>query len=66
MASAFIVGYSIGGMFPTFLQKDLHLTPALVALPLMLQSIVFFLSGSLWGWLAIASAGASQSSSPPC
>jgi SHS family lactate transporter-like MFS transporter len=49
MASAFIVGYSIGGMFPTYLQKDLQLSPALVALPVMLQSIVFFLSGSFWG-----------------
>jgi MFS transporter, SHS family, lactate transporter len=52
MASAFIVGYSVGGMFPTYLQKDLHLSPALVALPVMLQSIVFFLSGSVYGWLA--------------
>jgi MFS transporter, SHS family, lactate transporter len=52
MASAFVVGYSIGGLFPTYLQKDLHLSPGLVALPVMLQSIVFFLSGSFWGWLA--------------
>jgi SHS family lactate transporter-like MFS transporter len=52
MASAFIVGYSIGGMFPTYLQKDLQLSPALVALPVMLQSIVFFLSGSFWGMVA--------------
>src|ERR1700748_1578751 len=52
MASAFIVGYSIGGMFPTYLQKDLHLSPGRVALPAMLQSVVFFLSGSLWGFLA--------------
>jgi SHS family lactate transporter-like MFS transporter len=52
MASAFIVGYSVGGMFPTYLQKDLHLDPALVALPVMLQSLVFFLSGSAYGWLA--------------
>ncbi len=49
MASAFIVGYSVGGMFPTYLQKDLHLSPGLVALPVMLQSVVFFLSGSFWG-----------------
>ena len=27
MASAFIVGYSIGGLFPTYLQKDLQLSP---------------------------------------
>jgi MFS transporter, SHS family, lactate transporter len=52
MASAFIVGYSVGGLFPSYLQKDLHLSPALVALPVMLQSIVFFLSGSVYGWLA--------------
>ena len=52
MASAFVVGYSIGGLFPTYLQKDLHLTPGHVALPVILQSLMFFLSGSLWGWFA--------------
>jgi MFS transporter, SHS family, lactate transporter len=52
MASAFVVGYSVGGMFPTYLQKDLGLSPAYVALPVMLQSIVFFLSGSVYGFLA--------------
>jgi MFS transporter, SHS family, lactate transporter len=52
MASAFIVGYSVGGLFPTYLQKDLHLSPGLVAMPVMLQSIVFFFSGSVYGWLA--------------
>jgi len=52
MASAFVVGYSIGGMFPTYLQKDLQLSPALVALPVMLQSIVFFLSGSFRGMVS--------------
>src|ERR1700719_3543287 len=44
MASAFVVGYSIGGLFPTYLQRDLHLTPGHVALPVLLQSLVFFLS----------------------
>ena len=52
MASGFVVGYSIGGLFPTYLQKDLHLSPGLVALPIMLQSVLFFLSGSAWGWVA--------------
>jgi SHS family lactate transporter-like MFS transporter len=52
MASAFICGFSIGGLFPTYLQKDLHLSPALVALPVMLQSLVFFISGSGWGFVA--------------
>jgi hypothetical protein len=27
MASGFVIGYSIGGMFPTYLQKDLGLSP---------------------------------------
>jgi len=52
MASGFVVGYSIGGLFPTYLQRDLHLSPGLVALPIMLQSALFFLSGSAWGWVA--------------
>ena len=52
MASGFVVGYSIGGLFPTYLQKDLHLSPGLVALPIMVQSILFFLSGSAWGWVS--------------
>src|SRR5215213_1915846 len=52
MASSFVVGYSIGTLFPTFLQKDLHLSPGLVALPLMLQSFFFFVSCCGWGWVA--------------
>jgi SHS family lactate transporter-like MFS transporter len=52
MASGFITGYSVGGLFPTYLQRDLHLTPGLVSLPIMLQSAVFFLSGFVWGWVA--------------
>jgi MFS transporter, SHS family, lactate transporter len=52
MASGFVVAYSVGSMFATYLQHDLHLSPGLVALPVMLQSIVFFFSGFLWGWVA--------------
>jgi SHS family lactate transporter-like MFS transporter len=52
MASGFITGYSVGGLFPTYLQRDLHLTPGLVSLPVMLQSAMFFLSGFVWGWVA--------------
>jgi MFS transporter, SHS family, lactate transporter len=52
MASAFVVGYSVGGMFPSYLQKDLGFSPGLVALPVMLQSLMFFLSAALWGWYA--------------
>ncbi len=54
MASGFVIGYSIGGLFPTYLQKDLGLSPALVALPVMLQSLMFFVSGFIWGWVADA------------
>jgi MFS transporter, SHS family, lactate transporter len=52
MASGFITGYSVGGLFPTYLQKGLHLSPGLVSLPIMLQSVLFFVSGFIWGWVA--------------
>jgi MFS transporter, SHS family, lactate transporter len=52
MASGFVTGYSVGGMFPTYLQKDLLFSPAYVALPVMLQSVAFFLSSFVWGWVA--------------
>jgi SHS family lactate transporter-like MFS transporter len=52
MASAFVMGYSIGGLFPTYLQKDLHFSAGMVALPQFLQSLVFFLSAALWGFMA--------------
>ncbi len=52
MASGFITGYSVGGLFPTYLQKGLHLSPGLVSLPIMLQSVLFFVSGFVWGWVA--------------
>ena len=52
MASAFVVGYSVGGMFPSYLQKDLGFGPELVALPVMLSSLMFFLSAAVWGLYA--------------
>jgi len=52
MGSAFVVGYSILALFPTYLQKDLGLSSGLVALPVLLQNLVFFLSGLFWGWAA--------------
>jgi SHS family lactate transporter-like MFS transporter len=52
MASAFVVGYSVGGMFPSYLQKDLGFSPQLVALPVMLSSLMFFLSAAAWGLYA--------------
>ena len=47
-----VVGYSIGTLFATYLQSDLHLSPGLVALPIMLQNLLFFVSCCGWGWLA--------------
>ena len=52
MASNFVVAYSMTGMFATYLQKDLQLSPALVALPVMLLSVGQFGSGVAWGWVA--------------
>jgi hypothetical protein len=52
MASAFVVGYPVGGMFHSYLQKDLGLPTGFVALPIMLQSLMFFLLAILWGWFA--------------
>src|SRR5580698_4852718 len=39
-------------MFPSYLQKDLGLPTGMVALPVMLSSLMFFLSAILWGWFA--------------
>ena len=44
MASAFVIYYSIDALFATHLQHDLHLSPALVALPIVLPEHCFFLS----------------------
>ena len=52
MASGFVIGYSIGGLFASYLQKDLGLSPGLVALPIMVQSTLFFVSGFFWGWVS--------------
>ena len=52
MASAFVVYYSIFALFATHLQKDLHLSPALVATPIALGNLVAFLAMSFWGWVA--------------
>ena len=52
MASSFVVGYSIGTLFATHLQKDLGLSAALVALPVMLQNLLIFISCCCWGRVA--------------
>jgi len=52
MASGFVVYYSIWAMFATHLQKDLNLSPALVATPLMFANALGFLAMGFWGYLA--------------
>ncbi|HUA52546.1 MAG TPA: MFS transporter [Candidatus Sulfotelmatobacter sp.] len=52
LASAFVIYYTVFGMFPTHLQKDLHFGPEAVALPLALSNGVTFLASGFWGWVA--------------
>jgi SHS family lactate transporter-like MFS transporter len=52
MASAFCVYYSIWALFSTYLQKELHWTPLMVATPLFWANIVVFVGSGFWGWFA--------------
>jgi MFS transporter, SHS family, lactate transporter len=52
MASGFVVYYSVYGMFATHLQKDMHLSPAMVAMPIAISNLVSFLSNGAWGYVA--------------
>jgi MFS transporter, SHS family, lactate transporter len=51
MGSAFVIYYANYALFATHLQLDLHLSPALVALPIALANTLFFLSAPFWGWV---------------
>lgn len=52
MASGFIVYYSVYGLFATHLEKDLHLDPVMVGLPIALANLVAFIASGFWGWVA--------------
>ena len=52
MASGFVIYYSVYGMFATHLQKDLHLSAAMVAMPIALANLVAFLASGFWGFVA--------------
>jgi SHS family lactate transporter-like MFS transporter len=52
MAGGFVLYYSIQGLFPTHLQKDLGLSPALLATPIMIANVVVLLAAGFWGWVA--------------
>jgi len=52
MASGFIIYYSVYGMFATHLQKDLHLSAGMVAMPIAMSNLVGFLAMGFWGYVA--------------
>jgi SHS family lactate transporter-like MFS transporter len=50
MAGGLVTYYSINGMFATHLQKDLGLSPAMIATPIIIANLVVFLASMFWGW----------------
>ncbi len=52
MGSGFVVYYTVFGLFPTHLQKDLHFSPGTVALPVALANGMTFVSSCIWGYAA--------------
>lgn len=52
ITSSFILYYSITGLFAVHLQKDLKLSPALVATPVALAGLLTFVASALWGLVA--------------
>ena len=60
MASSFILYYSLIAMFATHLQKDLHLSPALVATPVLLFNLMVFSRRASGDGPPTASAGAGR------
>jgi SHS family lactate transporter-like MFS transporter len=52
MGSGFVVYYSVYGLFATHMQKDLHFSPGMVALPIALANLIGFLASGFWGWVA--------------
>jgi len=60
MAGGLVTYYSINGMFATHLQKDLGLSPALIATPIVFANAVVFLASMFWGGPATVLAGAGR------
>ena len=50
MAGGLVTYYSINAMFATHLQKDLGLSPAMIATPIIIANLVVFLSSGAWGF----------------
>ncbi|HYZ40266.1 MAG TPA: MFS transporter [Stellaceae bacterium] len=51
-AAGFVTYYSINALFATHLQKDLGLSPGLIATPLVFANLLVFLASSGWGWVS--------------
>jgi SHS family lactate transporter-like MFS transporter len=51
MASCMVTYYSIWGLFATHLQKDLGLSPGLIATPVAIANLIGFLAMGFWGWV---------------
>lgn len=51
-AAGFVTYYSINALFATHLQHDTHLSPALIATPLIFSNLLVFLASSGWGWVS--------------
>jgi SHS family lactate transporter-like MFS transporter len=52
IASGFIVYYSLNALVATHLQKDLNLTPSLLATPIVLANLTSLLGMVFWGWMS--------------
>ena len=50
MAGGFIAYYAVNSLFATHLQKDLNLSPAMVATPIFFANLGVFLATCAWGW----------------
>jgi MFS transporter, SHS family, lactate transporter len=51
MASCMVTYYSIWALFATHLQKDLGLSPGLIATPIAIANLIGFLAMGFWGWV---------------
>jgi SHS family lactate transporter-like MFS transporter len=49
MASGFLTYYSINALFATHLQKDLGLSPGMVATPIIVANLCVFVACGIWG-----------------
>jgi MFS transporter, SHS family, lactate transporter len=52
MASGFVAYYSVNALFATHLQKDLGLSPGLVATPIFFGNLGVFAAACFWGFVA--------------